>query len=142
MNASVCRALLAALCLLFLSPAASAVQRCDIGGKPVYTDLPCEGRALPPPPPPPAAPVNDDQLKRERVELNQLQKLREQRERQDQQIRDLAARGAAAREKKCRSLAQQVKWREEDLRASTLDKAEKVRIRLRQAQERFALECR
>lgn len=141
MNASSCRALLAALSLLSLAPAASAVHRCEIGGKPTYTDLPCDGRALPPPPLSPAAP-RDDQLKRERAELNRLQKLREQRERQDQQIRDLAARGAAAREKKCRSLAQQVKWREEDLRASTLDKAEKLRVRLRRAQEKFESECR
>ncbi len=136
------RALLAALSLLSLSPAAPAVHRCDIGGKAVYTDLPCDGRALPPPMQPPAAPADDDQLKRERAELSRLQKLREQRERQDQQIRDLAARGAAAREKKCRSFAQQVKWREEDLRVSTLDKAEKARVRLRRAQEKFEAECR
>lgn len=142
MNASLCRALLAALSLLLLSPAASAIHRCEIGGKPTYTDLPCDGRTLPPPSQAPAAPASDDQLRRERSELNRLQKLREQRERQDQQIRDLAARGAAAREKKCRSLAQQVKWREEDLRESTLDKAEKVRVRLRRAQEKFEAECR
>lgn len=142
MNASVRCALLAALPLLSVSLSIAAVNRCDIGGKTTYTDLPCAGRTLPPPSPAPAAPANDDHLKRERAELNRLQKLREQRERQDQQIRDLAARGAAAREKKCRSLAQQVKWREEDLRETTLDKADKVRVRLRRAQEKFDSECR
>ncbi len=142
MNASACRALLAALPLLLVPLAAPAVHRCDIGGKPTYTDLPCDGRALPPPLTAPAAPADDDRLKRERAELSRLQKLREQRERQDQQIRDLAARGAAAREKKCRSLAQQVTWREEDLRETTLDKAEKARVRLRRAQEKFESECR
>ncbi len=141
MNAFARRALLAALPLLLVPAAVSAVHRCETGGQPVYTDLPCDGRALAPPPPP-AAPATDDRLKRERTELNRLQKLREQRERQDQQIRDLAARGAAAREKKCRSLTQQVKWREEDLRETTLDKAEKARVRLRRAQEKFDAECR
>lgn len=142
MNAPVRCALLAALPLLFVSLSVAAVNRCDIGGKLTYTDLPCEGRTLPPPSQAPTAPANDDRLKRERAELNRLQKLREQRERQNQQIRDLAARGAAAREKKCRSLAQQVKWREEDLREITLDKAEKARVRLRRAQEKFDAECR
>ena len=71
-----------------------------------------------------------------------MQKLREQRERQDQQIRDLTARGAAARERKCRALALQVKWREEDVRESTLDKATKEKIRLRRAVEKFNSECR
>ncbi len=138
---SVSRALLVALPLLLSSSPVSAAHRCEIGGRTTYTDLPCEGRTLATPPPAPPAPASDDQLKRERSELNRLQKLREQRERQDQQIRDLAARGAAAREKKCRSLAQQVQWREEDLRAVTLDKAEKARLRLRRAQEKFASEC-
>lgn len=142
MNASIHRVLLATLPLLFVSLPAPAVNRCDIGGRPTYTDLPCDGRTLPPPTQPPAAPTDDEPLKRERAELNRLQKLREQRERQDQQIRDLAARGAAAREKKCLSLAQQVKWREEDLRVSTLDKAERVRVRLRRAKEKFESECR
>jgi hypothetical protein len=33
-------------------------------------------------------------------------------------------------------------WREEDLRVSTLDKAEPVRVRLRRAKEKFESECR
>lgn len=131
--------LLAAL----LSPlSAFAVYRCEQNGKITYTDFPCAGRELEITRATTAPQSNGDSLRRERGEVGRLQKLREQRERQDQQIRDLAARGAAAREKKCRSLALQQKWREEDLRESTLDKADKARTRLRRAQEKFDSECR
>ena len=131
--------LLAAL----LSPlSAFAVYRCEQNGKIIYTDFPCAGRELEITRAAAAPQADDDRLRRERGEVGRLQKLREQRERQDQQIRDLAARGAAAREKKCRSLALQVKWREEDLRETTLDKAQKARTRLRRAQEKYDSECR
>ena len=131
--------LLAAL----LSPlSAFAVYRCEQHGKVIYTDFPCAGREVEITRPAAAPEANDDRLKRERSEVGRLQKMREQRERQDQQIRDLAARGAAAREKKCRSLALQQKWREEDVREATLDKAHKARTRLRRAQEKFESECR
>lgn len=126
-----------------LSPlSAFAVYRCEHNGKIIYTDFPCAGRELEITRPGAAPAADGDALKRERSEVGRLQKLREQRERQDQQIRDLAGRGAAARDKKCRSLALQVKWREEDLRESTLDKADKARTRLRRAQEKFDAECR
>ncbi len=134
-----CFLLLAAL----LSPvSALAVYRCEQNGKITYTDFPCAGREVEITRSASAPQADDDRLRRERGEVGRLQKLREQRERQDQQIRDLAARGAAAREKKCRSLALQQKWREEDLRESTLDKADKARTRLRRAQEKFDSECR
>ena len=134
------RLLLLAALLLPLS--AFAVYRCEQNGKITYTDFPCAGREVEITRSASAPQADDDRLRRERGEVGRLQKLREQRERQDQQIRDLAARGAAAREKKCRSLALQQKWREEDLRESTLDKADKARTRLRRAQEKFDSECR
>jgi hypothetical protein len=129
-----------------LSPtSAFAVYRCEQHGTVTYTDIPCAGSELEITRSTASQDTQDDRLKRERSEVVKLQRLREQREqreRQDQQIRDLAARGAAAREKKCRSLALQVKWREEDVRESTLDKSEKARTRLRRAQEKFDAECR
>ncbi len=131
------------LAAALLSPVnAFAVYRCEQHGTVIYTDLPCAGEKLEITRSPVPQKTNDESLNRERNEVGKLQKIREQRERQDQQIRDLAARGAAAREKKCRSLALQVKWREEDVREFTLDKAEKARTRLRRAQEKFDAECR
>jgi hypothetical protein len=134
------------ICLLWaalLVPlSANAIYRCEQQGSIIYTEFPCAGREVPITSSAPAPKNNDALLKHERSEVARLQRLREQRERQDQQIRDLAARGAAAREKKCRSLALQVKWREEDVRESTLDKAQKAITRLRRAQEKFDAECR
>ncbi len=143
-------ALLAAL--LTLCSDACAVYRCERDGQISYADQHCEGarereikadtRATGAAPSDSLAGANSPRQQKERAEVSRLQGLREQRERQDQQIRDLAARGAAARERKCRSLALQLKWREEDLRASTLDKAEKARTRLRRTAEKYETECR
>jgi hypothetical protein len=118
------------------------VYRCESQGTVSYSDLPCNGHQLELSNQPTATSRDDDAMKHERSEVSRLQKLREQRERQDQQIRDLAARGAAARERKCRSLALQVKWRQEDVQESTLDKAQKAKVRLRRAEEKFDSECR
>ncbi len=143
--------------LLLLCTGASAAYRCERQGKVTYSDQRCDtdhGTIVREVAPPSAASqrnssdrMNDDgsdnaQSKRERSEVARLQALREQRERQDQQIRDLAARGAAARERKCKALALQVKWREEDLREAVLDKAVKARTRLRRANEKYQAECR
>ncbi len=127
---------------------AHAVYQCRIDGTLTYTDLPCSGESLPVQRPPPhSAPASEsrstsgDSLRQERAEIARLQRLREQRERQDQQIRDLAARGAAARERKCKSLALQLRWREEDLRDATLQEEKKARVRARRAAEKLAQEC-
>ena len=69
------------------------------------------------------------------------QQIREQRERQDKQIRDLSARGAAARERKCKSLALQLKWREEDLREAPLNEQAKARKMARRAAEKYRNDC-
>ena len=127
---------------------AHAVYQCQIDGTLTYTDLPCGGETAPVQRPPlhndPASQstgFSADSLRRVRAEIARLQRLREQRERQDQQIRDLAARGAAARERKCKSLALQLRWREEDLRDATLQEEKKARVRARRAAEKLAQEC-
>ncbi|MBM3337446.1 MAG: hypothetical protein FJY60_07165, partial [Betaproteobacteria bacterium] len=81
--------------------------------------------------------AEDMSLSREKKEVAKLQAIREQRERQDKQIRDLSARGAAARERKCKSLALQLKWREEDLRDAPLGSQEKARKMARRAAEKY-----
>lgn len=144
-------AALVLLLFLLLSLAdAGAIHRCERQGRITYTDLRCaqgerETAALPPAaqePPRDPADGGSARDQRERAEVTRLQALREQRERQERQIRDLAARGAAARERKCRALGLQMKWREEDLREAPLDKAGKARTRLRRAAEKFDAECR
>ena len=131
---------------VFASPAAFAIHRCESGGKVSYSDLPCPGATtLLVEESAPAARTGhgpDASQQRQAAELHRLQQLRELRERQDQRIRDLAARGAAAREKKCRSLAMQMRWREEDLRDASLGKEANARKQLRRVQERYQDECR
>jgi hypothetical protein len=135
---------IALLCSLCTPLVAHAVYKCTRQGTVIYTDTPCEGMQLDIPLPTPSGPQTSNQertLNNEKAEITRLQKIREQRERQDQQIRDLSKRGAAAREHKCKTLAQQLRWREEDLREASIQTEQKARTRVRRAAEKYALEC-
>ncbi len=140
----------AALMLLMLARPSFAVYRCDTDGKISYSDRPCADAATVHIDEPPLSRNTrnaDPQLEqarqaRQAAELARLQHLRELRERQDQRIRDLAARGAAARDKKCRTLALQLRWREEDLRDAPLARQAHARKQLRRTEERYRDECR
>jgi hypothetical protein len=132
------------LCSLCAPLAAHAVYKCTRQGATIYTDTPCEGTQLDMPLPTPSSHQTNNQertFNNERAEITRLQKAREQRERQDQQIRDLSIRGAAAREHKCKTLALQLRWREEDLREAPLQSQHKARTRVRRAAEKYAMEC-
>lgn len=131
-------------CLLFTSYRAHAVYKCMRNGEIIYTDKACDGGQLSLPNSPTSESQRSNQnesLAKDRAEISRLQKFREQRERQEQQIRDLSARGAAARERKCKSLALQLRWREEDFREAPLHKQDKERVRVRRASEKYAMEC-
>jgi hypothetical protein len=110
-----------------------------------YTDVPCDGQQLtitvPETPREAERKTDEKSLEREKKEVAKLQAIREQRERQDKQIRDLSARGAAARERKCKSLALQLKWREEDLRDAPLGSQDKARKMARRAAEKYRNDC-
>ena len=132
-------------CLLLTSYSAHAVYKCIRHGEVIYTDKACDGGQLSLP----ASPTSEshrtnqnESLAKDRAEISRLQKFREQRDRQEQQIRDLSARGAAAREHKCKTLALQVRWREEDLRDAPLHTQQKARTRVRRASEKYAMECK
>ena len=131
-------------CLLLTSYTAHAVYKCMRNGEIIYTDKACDGGQLSLPNSPTSESQRNNQnesLAKDRAEISRLQKFREQRERQEQQIRDLSARGAAARERKCKSLALQLRWREEDFREAPLHKQDKERVRVRRASEKYAMEC-
>ena len=130
--------------LLLTSFSAHAVYKCMRHGDIIYTDKACDGGQLSLPELPASESQRNNQnesLAKDRAEISRLQKFREQRERQEQQIRDLSARGAAAREHKCKTLALQVRWREEDLREAPLHTQQKARTRVRRASEKYAMEC-
>jgi hypothetical protein len=128
----------------FTSPA-SAIYKCEQDDVITYTDIPCDGQQLsvtvPQKPRDTEEKSDEKSLAREKKEVARLQAIREQRERQDKQIHDLSARGAAARERKCKSLALQMKWREEDLRDAPLNTQTKARKMARRAAEKYRTDC-
>jgi hypothetical protein len=123
------------------TPPAAAIYKCEQASVVTYTDIPCDGQQLSITVPEPARESEDKSLLREKKEAARLQALREQRERQDKQIRDLSARGAAARDRKCKSLALQLRWREEDLREAPLGSQDKARKMARRAAEKYRNDC-
>jgi hypothetical protein len=118
MNAGILAAIF--FSLMCTTPPAAAIYKCEQAGVLTYTDIPCDGQQL-------SAPA--------------LERPRGTEERQDKQIRDLSARGAAARERKCKSLALQLKWREEDLREAPLHEQTKARKMARRAAEKYRNDC-
>ncbi len=120
---------------------AAAIYKCEQAGVVTYTDIPCDGQQLPVAVPDKPHETDDKSLAREKREVAKLQAIREQRERQDKQIRDLSTRGAAARERKCKSLALQLKWREEDVRDAPMGAQDKARKMARRATEKYRNDC-
>jgi hypothetical protein len=143
MNAAVSAAIV--LFLSFFTSPASAIYKCEQAGVITYTDIPCDGQELSVTVPQNSRSAeekpDEKSLAREKKEVEKLQAVREQRERQDKQIHDLSARGAAARERKCKSLALQLKWREEDLRDAPLNTQTKARKLARRAAEKYRTDC-
>ena len=143
MNAAVLAAIV--LFLSFFTSPASAIYKCEQAGVVTYTDIPCDGQQLSVTVPQKShdteEKTDEKSLAREKKEVARLQAIREQRERQDKQIHDLSARGAAARERKCKSLALQLKWREEDLRDAPLNTQTKARKLARRAAEKYRTDC-
>lgn len=124
---------------------AQAMYKCAVHETVTYSDRPCDNAGQPMPLSPAASARSGgtaDPLAKEKAELARLQKSREQSERQEQQIRDLYVRGAAARARKCSTLSLQLHWREEDLRDATLKDQQKARVRARRAAEKYAMECK
>lgn len=138
-----------ALLFFALLPSSSyaTLYKCAHQSTVTYSDRPCEGQQREVAAPPATAsgrttvPDYPAQLAREKAELSQLQNLREQRERQDQQIRDLAVRGQAAKQKKCRTLALQSKWKQEDADQAPLKSKASATRKARRSLEKFHNEC-
>ena len=140
---SVLLALLPAFFLLH-APSSFAVYKCTDHGSVIYSDQPCHGQqsTLSEPPSSHATVTQQASLAREQAEIKRLQTLREQRERQDQHYRNMALRGQAAKEKKCRALALQSKWKEEDARSAVFNAQVKARRNARRALEKYDSECK
>ena len=130
--------------VLLPSPCAYAVNKCTDHGSVVYTDQPCNGQhqsTLSAPPASQSALTQEAKLAREQAEVKRLQTLREQREQQDLHYRNMQLRGQVAKQKKCRALALQNKWKEEDARTAAVNAQTKARRNARRALEKYESEC-
>lgn len=133
---------LAVLCSVCFSAPALAVYKCTQQGQVHYSDLPCVGSTLELQGAGQHSPNRTDaELTREKAELSKLQNNREQRERQDEQFRNMSLRGEAARQKKCRALDLQRKWKEEDLKEALPAAQSRARRHARRATEKYQSEC-
>lgn len=127
--------------LVFFSLPASAVYKCEQSGRLTYSDVPCGGQQKEMPSSASATSNHETEMSRAQNELRRLQNSREQKERQDQQFRNLALRGQVARQKKCRALALQSKWKQEDAHLAPLASQTKTRRLARRAEEKYQSEC-
>lgn len=139
-------ALLSSLLLSFSLPALAA-YKCESNGTTTYSDTPC-----------PAGKqielanktaVNEreaarskEEAKREKTELTRLEKERHKREAAEQKQANAAARATAAKKAKCDTLAQRIKWDNEDAAHATRKAAERAKRRARRAAESYDMQCK
>ncbi len=127
--------------LVFFSLPAAAIYKCEQHGHLTYSDIPCVGQQSEMTAPAANTSRHDAEMNRAQSEIRRLQNSREQKERQDQQFRNLALRGQVARQKKCRALALQSKWKQEDVHLAPLASQTKTRRVARRAEEKYQSEC-
>jgi hypothetical protein len=134
--------------LVSLSAPALAIYKCESDGNITYSDNPCgKGKSVKLEEATNSTPLPSDALKarhqaaREKNELKQIEKARQQQEAQEEKDRLKLARADAVKRKKCADLALQQKWAEEDANAASGKLAEKARRNARRKGEKFQLEC-
>lgn len=133
------------LCLLLsLSLPAMAVYRCEAGGKITYSDQPCPGAKL--------VEVNTKVTpnesaraaaiaSQEKAKLKRLENERHKREAMDEKERKQLARAAAAKQNRCRAIAQRKVWADEDAAAAAGKAHDKAKRRVRRITEQYEAEC-
>jgi hypothetical protein len=142
-----------ALCLgFFLSLAgwpgiASALYKCESGGKVTYSNEACkEGKST--------ALDNADsavqgkesekaakRLAQDKARLRQIEAERAKREAVEDKENARIAKARAAQDRKCRTLAMKKKWLEEDAARSQGKSAEAAKRKATRQAEQYALEC-
>jgi len=137
--------LIAALAIWALAGAAAGqtIFKCTEGGKTSYGEQPCAAgtaSAIAVPPAPPADPELQARLARQKALLAGIEKERRATAAARPAGRAASA-AAAARKQRCDKLRLQLKWTEEDLRATAGPATEPLRLRLRRQAEAMAVEC-
>lgn len=122
---------------------ATALSKCESGGKVIYTDQPCAtGKTVKY-----DTPTANDRLAAERrltADKRELQRIETERYREEAKVERSHARivkAAAAGKKKCNALARRKRWADEDAASSAGKAADKARRKARRADEQFQEEC-
>jgi hypothetical protein len=134
------------LSLLFSLPVFAA-YKCESDGKTTYSDIPCpSGKQIEISGKSTIDEQNAErakqQVKQERAELARLEKERHKREAAEEKQTRIAARNAATKANRCATLAQRVKWSEEDAAHTAGKSAEKAKRKARRAAESYELQCK
>jgi hypothetical protein len=132
--------------LALLPIPAYAVFKCEEKGQISYRDEPCKGGKMLSLPGQ-ETPSNPDRLAaqelaaREKRELTLLEKERRRQEAIEEQEMRKAAKVQASKQKKCRTLALNKKWAEQDAAAATGKSVEKARRNAARKAEKYELAC-
>ncbi|SNT20448.1 protein of unknown function [Noviherbaspirillum humi] len=120
---------------------AFAVYKCESNGTTTYGDAPCPGGQRMDLANPPADPEAARRLAREKQELARIQAERTKQERQDEKARIHAARAQQVEQKRCTSLAQKLRWAQEDAASAPMKSTEKAKRRARRIAESYQTMC-
>ncbi len=139
------RALLLSLLLAAAAPAFAA-YKCEANGKTLYSDTPCTAgktieleekvtvtaadRAL-----------AQERLAKDKASVARQKKERLKREAAEKKLAQAAAKKTAAKQAKCATLAQRVKWSEEDAEQATGKSIPKAKKKARRMNEKYTLQC-
>lgn len=137
------------LALIFLSPSAFAIYKCESGDKIMYSDTPCHNGkvdnmkeiAIP------SASVATDsqsaqkQLQQDKKELSRLQQGREKQQAHEDRQQARRYKIAETKKKKCAESAQRVQWANEDAAKAPIKSSERAKQKARRTAEKHQLLC-
>ncbi len=121
-----------------------AIYKCESAGTTTYSEVPCPGGKLmdlDDKPNESEAAKSSQQSAKEKQQLIRLENARHKREAVEEKAKQRAARAAAAKERKCASLAQRKNWLQEDAAKASGKSAEKAKLKARRMAEKYQLEC-
>ena len=136
----------AATIILFSTPPAHAVYKCEDKGQVTYRDEPCKGGKVlnvqgEQTAATPEQLAAQERAAREKRELTRLEKERREKEAIEEREMQKAAKAQAAKQKKCRTLELKKKWAEQDAAAATGKSVEKARRNAVRKAEKYEVEC-
>lgn len=134
------RHLLGAALLAVCLPAA-AVYRCEVNGRTLYGDAPCEGGTVLPPLPAAATEEAKERAAKEKKTLAEIERATEKEEGAARKRQQRQARADTSVRKRCDKLAARAAWAMEEARKAGGKNAGNARRRAEQASTQHKSEC-